>query len=132
VLDDRYGAPSRARRPVVIGVVAVLVVAATAWLVWVIGFHGRPEVSSQMVGYGVAGQHSATARFSVVRRSTDVTAQCVLTAYASDHAVVGEVTVPVGARYSADAIVRSTMRTERRATTVELVGCTAPGQDKPR
>jgi hypothetical protein len=115
---------------VVAGVVALAVV-GLAWLLWVMLFHGRPLVTSEMVGFDVAGQHAASARFTVVRRDADVRASCLLRAFADDHSVVGELTVPVtsGAR---TATRSATVRTERRATTVDLVGCTAPGQRQPR
>jgi uncharacterized protein DUF4307 len=130
-LAARYGTPSRARRPVVVGVVVLLAVAGLAWLFWVISFHGRPQVTSEMVGYQVDGQHAVKARFTVVRRDADVPASCLLRAYADDHSVVGEVTVPVtGAQTNRS--VSASVRTERRATTVDLVGCTAPGQKQAR
>ena len=82
-----------------VGLVVLLAVAGLAWLFWVISVHGRPQVSSEMVGFDVDGQHAVVARFTVVRRDADVTASCLLRAYADDHSVVGEVTVPVtGAR----------------------------------
>ena len=130
-LAARYGTPSRARRPVVVGVVVLLAVAGLTWLFWVISFHGRPQVTSEMVGFRVDGQHAVVARFSVVRRDADVTASCLLRAYADDHSVVGEVTVPVTGGQTSRSISTS-VRTERRATTVDLVGCTAPGQKQAR
>jgi hypothetical protein len=132
VLADRYGAPSPARRPVLIGLAVLLALAGAVWLGWVIAFHGRPQVSSEMVGFDVAGQHSATGRFTVVRQSAAVPATCVLQAFAADHAVVGEVSVTVGRDRPATSTVSTTMRTERRATSVDLVGCTAAGQKQPR
>jgi orotidine-5'-phosphate decarboxylase len=83
------------------------------------------------VGYHVRGEHAATATFTVVRRRADVPATCRLQATAADHAVVGQwaVTVRAGASTST---VRATLRTERRATTVGLVGCTsAAGSPSP-
>jgi hypothetical protein len=124
-LAERYGAPSRARRPLLVAVVSALAVAGAAWMAWVVLYHVRPEVTSQMVGYHVQGEHAATAIFTVVRRSSDVEASCLLRALAADHAVVGELTVPVtsGPR---DARLEATVRTEREAASVELVGCTTP------
>ena len=130
-LAARYGTPSRARRPVVVGLVVLVAVSGLAWLFWVISFHGRPQVTSEMVGFEVEGQHVVQARFTVVRRDADVTASCLLRAYADDHSVVGEVTVPVtGLR--TNRRVSASVRTERLATTVDLVGCTAPGQKQAR
>ena len=58
-LAARYGTPSWARRPVVVGVVVLLAVAGLAWLFWVISFHGRPQVTSEMVGCTAPGQTQA-------------------------------------------------------------------------
>jgi hypothetical protein len=60
----------------------------------------------------------------------DVEASCTLRAYAVDHTTVGELTFtpdPTEGRRQVE-----TIRTERRATSVESIGCTAPGQDRPR
>ncbi len=130
-LADRYGAPSRGRRPVVIAVVALVAVFALAWVGWVALFHGRPQVTSELIGFDAASQHAATARFTVVRRDADVRASCLLRAIADDHSVVGELTVPVTSGPEVRTL-SSTVRTERRATTVELMGCTASGQKQPR
>jgi len=121
-LAERYGAPPRARRPLLLGIVAVLAVAGVVWVAWVFAFHGRPEVTSQIVAYRIGGEHAATATFTVVRRDTDVSASCLLQAQAEDHSVVGELTVPVtsGAK---SVRLEKTLRTERRAATVLLVGC---------
>jgi Domain of unknown function (DUF4307) len=129
-LAERYGAPARSRRLLVVGVAALLVGAGIAWLAWVVLLPGRPEVTSQMVGFTVRGQHAATVTFTVARRGRDVPASCLLRAFADDHAVVGELTVPVGSG-PAERRLKTTVRTERRATTVDLVGCTTPGQSAP-
>ena len=130
-LAERYGAPSRGRRPLVVAAVVALAVAGLAWLLWAVLFHARPPVTSQMVGFDVDGQHAAVARYTVVRRDASVPASCLLRAFADDHSVVGERTVQVDARAKA-VNLSSTVRTERRATTVDLVGCTTRDQQQPR
>ena len=130
-LAERYGAPSRARRPIVVTLAVVLAAALLAWLAWAALAHGRPEVTSQLVGFEVHGQHGVSATFTVVRHDPEVKASCLLRASANDHAVVGERTVLVASGDSTRRLTR-TMRTERRATTVDLVGCTAPGQSTRR
>ena len=127
-LAERYGGASRARRPLLIALVAVLAMAGAGWLLWVVLFHSRPEVTSQLVGYDVRGEHAATATFTVVRRDTDVRASCLLRAVAADRAVVGELTVPVTSGPTSLRL-ESTVRTERKAGSVELVGCNTP--DRP-
>ena len=130
-LAERYGSPSRARRPLVVGVVVLLAVAGLGWLLWAVLFHGRPQVTSEVVGFDVAGEHQAVARFRVVRRAADVEASCLLRAFADDHSVVGERTVRVTSGPLASTR-SAAVRTERRATTVDVVGCTAPGQNQAR
>ncbi|QNN51647.1 DUF4307 domain-containing protein [Nocardioides mesophilus] len=130
-LAERYGTATPARRRsrvAVIAAVAVLAVVGVVWLVWVMLAHGRPLVQSDMVSFETRGQHAVDARFTVVRRSTDVEASCLLRAYASDHTIVGELNVPVGPEQPATATLDATVRTERLATSVDTIGCTAPGQ----
>ena len=134
-LATRYGSPSRARRGVVIAGVSVFAVVALTWLAWAAIFHGRPDVRSAMVGFSLNGQHAVGAEFVVVRRDTGVASSCLLQALASDHSIVGEQRLPVAAATQSSQLqrtVRTSFRTERRATSVDLVGCTAPGQHEPR
>ncbi len=126
-LVQRYGTRSPGRRPVVVVLAVVLLVAGAAWVVWVTGYHGRPTVQSQLVGYQVRGEHAVRTTFTVARRDSAVAASCLLQAVAADHSVVGELTVPVRSG-PAHARLTATVRTERRATTVDLLGCTSPDQ----
>ena len=130
-LADRYGTSRRAPRAVVVALVCLLVAAAAGWLMWVSVFHSRPEVTSQMIGFEVRSQHATRASYTVVRRDRDVRASCLLRALAADHAVVGELVVDIDSGPT-DARLRSTVRTERRATTVDLVGCTTGDQTRRR
>ena len=125
-LDDRYGARSRWRRPVTIAVAAVVAVVALGWLAWAAWFHSTPAVQSELVGFEVGGDEQVTARVQVTLED-DVEATCRLRAYADDHTTVGEV-----AFTPTDGLNEVVVRTERRATTVERLGCTAPGQNRPR
>ncbi|HYF73974.1 MAG TPA: DUF4307 domain-containing protein, partial [Nocardioides sp.] len=81
-----------------------------------------------ILGYDVVGDHEATATVRVDLADPGVEATCLLRAYAADHAVVGELSFTP----TASGRTEQTVRTERRATSVELVGCTAPGQERPR
>jgi hypothetical protein len=126
-LADRYGAPGPWRRRVLVGASVVLAAAFLGWLGWTIWAQSTPEVESDLVGYDVVDEHRATA---VVQIQVDdgVEASCKLRAYAEDHTVVGELSfTPAGSGQT-----EQTVRTERRATSVELLGCTAPGQNRPR
>ena len=130
-LAERYGAPSPTRRPVLVVVLAVVGMTGLTWVAWVWLFHSSPEVTSSLVGYDVQDEHTATASYTVVRRAADVSASCLLRAYAADHNVVGELSVAVDSGPTSSSM-RSTLRTERRASSIELVGCTAAGQAQQR
>jgi hypothetical protein len=131
-LAQRYGAPSRLRRPLIVALVALLATAGLAWLAWAAFLQSRPQVQSELASYHVGGEHSVEARFTVVRRDPRVHASCLLRALAADHSVVGELNVPVGPPAPTTTTLRESVRTERRATTVELVGCTTKDQHRPR
>jgi len=112
---------------------AVFVAAAgLGWLVWVIAFHGSPLVRSNIVSFQVNGQHSAEARLTVVRRTADVDASCLLRAQAEDHSIVGELNFTVDSAEPATTTINRTIRTEREATSVALLGCVAEGQTQRR
>ncbi len=131
LMTERYGAPSRGRRRGVLAASAVVGVVALAWVAWASWFQGNPEVQSALVSYRVVDDHSVTAQVSVQPRSRDVVASCRVRAYAYDHSVVGERNFRVR---DSEGTVRLTVpfRTEREATSVEMVGCTSGEQDRPR
>ena len=70
--------------------------------------------------------HEATATIDV-SLDDGVDASCTVRAYAADHSTVGEVTYTPEQGRNTVAV-----RTERRASSVENIGCTAPGQPRPR
>ncbi|GAA1935688.1 DUF4307 domain-containing protein [Nocardioides hwasunensis] len=126
-LADRYGAPSRLRRPVTIGVAAFLAVVGLTWLGWTVWFHTTPAVTSELVSFDVTDNNHVSARLDVRLGDPDVDATCRLRAYAEDHNTVGDLAfTPTPG--SNEVVIR----TERRATTVEKLGCSAEGQPRPR
>ncbi len=127
-LVDRYGAPAPWRRRVLLGASVALAAAFLGWLGWTIWAQSTPEVQSAMLGYDVVDEHGASATVRVDLADDDVEATCLLRAYAEDHTVVGELSFTP----TASGRTEQTVRTERLATSVELVGCTAPGQNRPR
>ena len=129
---QRYGIGHPLRRPLVIAGVVVLGVGALAWLIWVMHFHGRPMVQSELVSFSVAGEHTAEASLTVVRRAQEAPASCLLRAQAVDHSIVGELNFTVGPSEPASTTLTKSIRTEREATTVYLVGCVAEGQSQRR
>jgi len=125
-LTDRYGAPARWRRPAAVGLAVVLAVVGLTWLAWTAWFHGSPDVRSEVVTFEVTSDHEVEARVDV-QLGTGVEASCRVRALAEDKTAVGELAfTPVA---GANEVV---IRTERRATSVEKLGCTSPDQPRPR
>ena len=131
-LAARYGTRSEGRRRALVAVVVVVAAAGLSWLVWVMLVHGRPLAQSDINGFETVGQHRTTASFTVVRRDADVVASCLLRAFASDHSIVGELDVTVGPGGDTRQTLERSIRTEREATSVEAMGCTADGQSQRR
>jgi len=111
---------------------ALLVATGLAWLVWAMLFHVRPLAQSELISFDVPDEHSAVAKLTVVRRTENVEASCLLRATAADHSVVGELNFTVGSSESATTTLTRKIRTERAATSVDLLGCVAPGQSRRR
>jgi hypothetical protein len=125
-LAARYGTPSPLRRRVTVLLVVVLAAAALGWLAWTAFFHASPPVESALSSYEIVSDNEVTAVVQV-SLADDTVASCRVRALADDHSTVGELAFePV------DGANRVTVRTERRATSVTLLGCTAPGQPRPR
>ena len=130
-LVQRYGTDPR-RRTWLVAVVTVVAVASLAWLVWAMAFHSRPLVTSDLVGFGEPSAHFVDAEVRVVRRNADVTATCLLRAQSADHAIVGELSFTVDASQPATSTTTQTIRTEREATAVSLLGCSSPPEQPQR
>ena len=129
-LQDRYGAPAPWRRRALVAACTALALVFLGWLGWTIWERATPDVESSMVGFEVVDEHTASARIDVRLADEHVRASCRLRAYADDHTVVGERSItPV---FGEDQPLSVEVRTERRATSVELIGCTAPGEPRPR
>ncbi len=125
-LAHRYGAKALWRRRVSLAVVAVIAVVFLVWVAWVAWFHSTPAAKSSLVGFEITSDRTAEAHVQV-QLDDDAAASCRLRAFAEDHTTVGEVSfAPTPGRN--DVVVR----TERRATSVELIGCTTADQQRPR
>jgi Domain of unknown function (DUF4307) len=125
-LDERYGTGPRARRRW--GAVAAGLVAAgfLGWLAWATWAQATPQVQSDLSSFEVVDDHAVDVRVSV-SLDEGVEASCVVSALAADHSTVGQLTFA-----PTDGTQTVRVRTERPATAVELIGCTAPGQSRPR
>jgi len=129
-LDQRYGATPRGRRTAVVVGTGVVAAAFLGWLLWAMLFHASPAVSSEEIGHEVVDDHTATLRFRVTYGDGPVDATCVARAISHDKAVVGEQSITP--EQADGAVQQITVRTERRATTVEWIGCKAAGQPRYR
>lgn len=129
-MAERYGAPSPVRRRLLIGTTVLVAAVFLGWLGWTVLGHSRTQVTSELETWSVVDSSSVTAIVLVKLRDEDVEATCRLRAFAEDHTTVGEVSFTpdpsVGSRQAV------TIRTEREATSVESLGCTADGQKRPR
>jgi hypothetical protein len=130
-MADRYGAASPVRRRVIIAVSGVVGVVALAWVAWATWFQVTPDVQSALSSFDVVDVHSATAVVTVKTRSADVSASCLVRATGEDHSVVGELNFKVSGQ-TGSSTRRVTLRTEREATTVEMIGCTTDRQPRPQ
>jgi len=130
-MAGRYGGETPRRRRAVIVASGVVGVLAMAWLAWAGWSQSTPDVESNLESFEVVDTHSVEATVVVDIRSDDVTANCLVRAVGTDHSVVGERNFEVTGKRGASR-QDVTLRTERRATSVELIGCTSPDQSRPR
>ena len=129
-LAGRYGAPSPWRRRALVGGCVALAAVFLGWLAWSTFVQATPEVESELVTFDFPDEHTAIASVAVDRRDSDVVATCLIRATAEDKTTVGERSwTPDG---EATRRYEVTIRTERLATAVELVGCTTEEQSRPR
>ncbi|WP_322937975.1 DUF4307 domain-containing protein [Nocardioides bizhenqiangii] len=129
-LPQRYGAPPRWRRYVLIGFVMVVVGAFAAVWTWITIAQSDPPVSSELITSEIVDDHTATAVIRVQWGDEAVDAECTVRAIAQDKAIVGQHTFVPDPDAGPDYEVE--VATERRATAVENIGCTADGQPRPR
>ncbi|HEX3932272.1 MAG TPA: DUF4307 domain-containing protein [Nocardioides sp.] len=124
---ERYAGPPAWRRPVTIVAVVALALVGLTWLGWAAYKESTPKVESQLVTFTVDGEHVVRADVAVRLSSGATGASCTVEAVAEDHSVVGELHFrPV------NGTNRVTVRTERQATSVDVPGCIADGQNRPR
>jgi hypothetical protein len=130
-LGDRYGAPRPAHRRSLIAASGLLGAVALGWVVWVLWIQVTPAVQSSLRTYDVVDSHTATAEVVVKTRDPEVDANCLVRATGADKSVVGELNFDVSG-VDGTTVRTVSVRTEREASSVVVVGCTADGQDRPR
>ena len=129
-LADRYGAPPRWRRYLLLGLVVLTVGGLAALWTWITIEQSDPPVSSELITSDIIDDHTATAVIRVTWGDGPVEAKCTVRAIAHDKAIVGQQTFVPDPDEGPDYTVE--IATERRATAVEKIGCTAEGQPRPR
>ena len=130
-LQERYGSPRRTTRVVALVLIVALVASGVGFLAWAVLFQSTPSVTSQLSAWKVEDDHLVVANITVGRDSQFTEASCRLRAIAEDHTVVGEIVLPITDGPEKQSL-QVEIRTERRATSVENVGCTSPDQPRPR
>jgi hypothetical protein len=130
-MSQRYGTDSPGRRRLVIAMSGLVGVVALGWLVWAVWFESNPDVQSSLRTFKVVDTHSVTASVEIRTADKDVRASCLVRAVGSDHSVVGELNFVVSG-VKGTVHRRVTLRTEREATSVDMVGCTTKDQSRPR
>jgi hypothetical protein len=128
-LAERYGAPAPWRRPLTWGLSALLAVVFLGWLAWTAIFHSTTPADSDLVSFDLVDEHTTTAVVDVRVADDARDVSCLLRAFAEDHSVVGERSFNPAA--GTNGRIEESIRTERQATSVELIGCTAEGQARP-
>ncbi|MDO7868834.1 DUF4307 domain-containing protein [Nocardioides jiangxiensis] len=127
-LDDRYGRRTGRRRLSPALLVGIVVGAPfLAWVAWVWWTYSTPDVQSQDAGFSVVSAHLTEAEIVVTLSDDAVDPSCRVQALAADKTPVGDLTfTPVAGTNHVK------IKTEREATAIDLVGCTAEGQNQAR
>lgn len=121
-LEQRYGAPSRARRVTAIAAIALLALGFLAFWVWAAVAHQGPPYGAALSSYHVVSKYRVRALVAV-HRAAGIPMVCTVTAQAVDHALVGENRIRVPAGPERDFTVPVSIRTDRRATSATVRGC---------
>jgi len=130
-LEQRYGAPSRTGRLVVLVLGALVVVGLLVWLVWAIAGSADPAVSSQEVSKDETDAHHAWITYQVKYGDGPVDATCSVKAVAKDGTTVGSLSFKPPRDAEPDHAYKVTFRTTSMADSIAWLGCTAPGQVHP-
>ena len=122
-LATRYGQPSRGAGVGWKIALAVLVVAALAWVAWAaLARSSHDQVGALVQSYQVESPHAMSVTVQITRTSTSAV-QCTVSAIATDHSQVGETVVGLPAGASGTRTVTAVVKTERTATSANVGRC---------
>ena len=128
----RYGAPSRSGRLVATVVGVLIAIALGAWMIWAIAGNSDPAVSSQEVSKDQSSAHEVWISYQVKYGDGAVDATCSARAIATNGEEVGRASFEPPREAKPEQIIKVTFKTTRMADSIEWLGCTAPGQKRPR
>ena len=121
---ERYGTHRPRRRWLLVAISSLVAIVALGWLAWAAWSQANPAIQAAVASFDIKNQHRIDATVEIRLHDPSVTGDCLLRATARDHSVVGELSFPVARASTArDRVFH--LRTERLATTVEVVRCTA-------
>lgn len=106
--------------------VLVILAALVVWTAWAFWAHVHPKVNSALSTWTPIGQTAMKVTVDVQIYDHSVLPTCTVLVYASDHSTVGEAVFhPIEGQQTI------TVKTVRLGTSVDWIGCTAPGQKSP-
>jgi hypothetical protein len=123
IIAERYGTGRPRRRGLAIALGSVFAAALLAWAIWAALAQDDESVDAEVTAYHVVSSHEVQVKVDAHLKDAGAHVTCLVRATAEDHTVVGELNLTADEiRASAGSWIA--VRTERRATTAELVDCT--------
>lgn len=119
--ESRYGRAPRKRTRLVVAAYVVGIVVAIALLAWAAFVQFSQPVSWEVRTFDVPSEEAIEVTFEV-RREDGAATECLLSAQAHDHAVVGETVVRIPAG-EGTVWVTHTIETERLAVIATVESC---------
>jgi hypothetical protein len=122
-LAQRYGVGRKTpHRRVWATTIAVLLAIGVAWVGWAAWGQSHGEVTGTLVSFRVESDHAVKVTLTITPDGS-AAAHCTVQALASDHTTVGHQSVGIPAHSGSARAVTTTVKTERRATSVNLGRC---------
>ena len=109
-------------KAIIAGLLGGVVSFLLGWLVWAALSHSRQDVGALVESFDVRSPHQVAVTVLITRTSS-AAVHCTVAAIASDHATVGQRVLRLPPGSSGTSRVSALVRTEREATTVDVVGC---------
>jgi hypothetical protein len=124
--DGRYGGDTARRRPGLVAAIVVLATAFVGWVVWAALGAAAPAATGEVIGFRVTGPHSV--QVSLVFGGDRGRLSCTVQALDRTREVVGVTTARARVGSSGRAHGSVVVRTRAEAVTAVVDGCT-PASD---